>query len=44
MTKIFALALALAFAAPLAASAAPTQQSAAQKVSDTYHVHFSNAQ
>jgi hypothetical protein len=44
MTKIFALALALAFTAPLVASAAPTQQSTAQKVMDTYHTHFATAQ
>jgi hypothetical protein len=43
MTKIFALALALAFTAPLVASASPTQ-STAQKVMDTYHTHFTNAQ
>jgi hypothetical protein len=44
MTKIFALALALALTAPLVASAAPAQQSTAQKVMDTYHTHFANAQ
>jgi len=44
MTKIFVLALALAFTAPLVASAAPAQQSTAQKVMDTYHTHFANAQ
>jgi len=45
MTKIFALALALAFTAPLVASAAPAQtQSTAQKVMDAYHTHFTNAE
>jgi hypothetical protein len=38
MNKIIALALALSFAAPLAASA--DQLSVAQKVQQTYHTNF----
>jgi len=45
--KTLALVLALAFAAPLAAHAAPSNtsdQSVAQKVQNTYHTNFANGQ
>jgi hypothetical protein len=43
--KTLALVLALAFAAPLVAHAAPADQgTVAQKVQNTYHTNFSNAQ
>jgi len=45
--KTLALVLALAFAAPLAANAAPSNasnQTVAQKVQNTYHTSFPNAQ
>jgi len=42
MKTIIALVTALSFAAPLAAIAAP--QTTAQKVQQTYHLHFQNNQ
>jgi hypothetical protein len=45
--KTLALVLALAFAAPLVAHAAPadaSNQTVAQKVQNTYHTSFANAQ
>jgi hypothetical protein len=44
--KTLALVLALAFAAPLVAHAAPStaDQTVAQKVQNTYHTSFPNAQ
>ena len=45
--KTLALVLALAFAAPLVAQAAPANtadQTVAQKVQNTYHTTFANAQ